>query len=51
MRFSVVASIGSSCADQGRGGLSRAAPPPASGGRLRGSRTPAEPPGPPRGLK
>jgi hypothetical protein len=50
-RFRVVVSIGSSRGAQGRGGLSCAAPPPASGGRLRGSRTPAEPPGPPRGLK
>ena len=35
-RFRVVASIGSSRGAHGRGGLSCAAPPPASGGRLRG---------------
>ena len=50
-RCRVAAWLGSSRDAQGRGGLSCAAPPPASGGRLRGSRTPAEPPGPPRGRK
>ena len=50
-RCRVAAWLGSSRDAQGRGGLSCAAPPPALGGRLRGSRTPAEPPGPPRGLK
>ena len=50
-RCRVAAWLGSSRDAQGRGGLSCAAPPPALGGRLRGSRTPAEPPGPPRGRK